>query len=225
MMNLGETCLLYIAYLMTDKALSLIKEDILLLVHRVDIFREIYDTYGMPTVISRPSDFSTVIHIILEQQVSLDSGLAAFDRLKSRFGRDLDPIIFAEAGVDTLMSCGLTKQKAAYIHNLAILVSSNTIKLDQVLSNDNHSIIYDNLVSIKGIGPWTANIILMTCVGSRDIFPTGDIALINEMKSFNLILSVSEVSDTSAMWSPYRTAAAHLLWHSYLRRKNRTIPM
>jgi DNA-3-methyladenine glycosylase II len=177
----------------------------------------IINTYGYPPMWSRPNSFDTLVHIILEQQVSLASALSALNKLKERL-QELTPARVLLLTEEEMRACYVSRQKSSYIKFLAEALLSGHIKLDELqhLSNDK---IRDQLITLKGIGHWTIDVYLMFVLQRADIFPVGDLAAVNAMKKVKglpVSTTKEELVLIAEQWAPYRTVATMLLWHWYL---------
>lgn len=188
-------------------------------------FQKIIQQYGYPPQWRREPSFATLIHIILEQQVSLASAKAAFDKLQSYIG-DITPANILRLSDEELRSCYFSRQKANYARNLSTAVINDELIIEKlVLQND--EAIRVQLKKIKGIGDWTVDVFLMMCLQSADIFPYGDIAAMNSLKYIKQISSQApnkELFRIVESWKPYRSVAAYLLWHAYICRKGIVYP-
>ena len=183
------------------------------------IFQTILDQYGLPDDWRRPQGFQTLAKIILEQQVSLDSAHSTWIKLEQKLGKVTPESILT---LDTLemKKCYVSRQKAQYLHNLATAVLHKALDL-KALSTKAFDDIQQELMAIKGIGPWTAQVYMIFAIRAEDIYPKGDVALNN---SFTYLFdkdSPNEIYELSEKWSPYRTTASFLLWHHYLSRRGR----
>jgi len=177
----------------------------------------IINTYGYPPLWSRPNTFETLVHIILEQQVSLASALSALNKLKERV-QELTPARLLLLTDEEMRACYCSRQKTAYIRYLAEALLSGQINLLELehLTNDE---IRAKLITLKGIGHWTIDVYLMFVLQRADIFPAGDLAAVNAMKRVKglpLSTTKEELIELAAIWQPYRTVATMLLWHYYL---------
>jgi len=177
----------------------------------------IINTYGYPPLWSRPNTFETLVHIILEQQVSLASALSALNKLKERV-QELTPARLLLLTDEEMRACYCSRQKTAYIRYLAEALLSGQINLSELehLSNDE---IRAKLITLKGIGHWTIDVYLMFVLQRADIFPVGDLAAVNAMKRVKglpLSTTKDELISLATIWQPYRTVATMLLWHFYL---------
>lgn len=177
----------------------------------------IINTYGYPPMWSRPNSFDTLVHIILEQQVSLASALSALNKLKERL-QELTPARVLLLTEEEMRACYVSRQKSSYIKFLAEALLSGHIKLDEFgrLSNDE---IRSQMIILKGIGHWTIDVYLMFVLQRADIFPVGDLAAVNAMKKVKRLpvsTTKEELVLMAEQWAPYRTVATMLLWHWYL---------
>ncbi len=177
----------------------------------------IIETYGYPPFWSRPNTFETLVHIILEQQVSLASALSALNKLKERV-QELTPARLLLLTDEEMRACYVSRQKASYIKCLAEALLSGQINLTELEDLDDE-VIRAKLVALKGIGNWTADVYLMFVLQHADVFPIGDLAAVNALKRVkNLPADITrdEMMAVAAQWQPYRTIATMLLWHFYL---------
>jgi DNA-3-methyladenine glycosylase II len=203
-----------------DRREKKILEDVHSLTQAAPALKLIVEKYGPPIIYLRPRGFESLVQIILEQQVSLLSAKNAMERIKMGLKLPLSPDHIAAISPETIRQWGITRQKAGYIHGLAVSIVNAELDLEGLKDVSSSEATYE-LMKIKGIGIWTAEVYLLMCEGARDIFPPGDIALINEMKHLDLVPSSDLVVPFSSQWSPYRSAAAYIIWHSYLSRKGR----
>ena len=179
---------------------------------------------GVPPLWERKPCFSTLIHIILEQQVSLASARAMYRRLVDNFV-PFTPDRFLEFGSSYLRSLGVTRQKAAYCINVAEAILGGRLDLRAVSRMDDLAAV-DTLTRIKGIGPWTADIYLLMALRRPDVWPSGDIALANtvrKVKELHEYPSPSTLSKVAETWRPFRSVAARMLWHHYLSDKTQGV--
>ncbi len=176
--------------------------------------------YGPPPLWARPAGFATLVYIILEQQVSLASARAAFDRLQAA-ANPLTPQRLLQFSDEELKVIGFSRQKTGYARHLANLVRSGALDLD-ALSRLPDEEVRAALVSIRGIGPWTADIYLLMALLRPDAWPHGDRALavsVQQVKKLPVTPTYDELREMSQAWRPYRAAAARLFWHDYLSRR------
>lgn len=184
-----------------------------------DIINNIHKMYGKPPSISRPEGFETLVKIILEQQLSLASAKAHFDKLQA-YVKTITPISILELSPTELRACQLSRQKARYVIALARAIVDQELNLED-LSHATEAEVRAQLTAIKGIGDWTAEVYLMFSLQAKDIFPLGDIAIINTMKELTMISSKQAALDRAAAWRPLRSLASYYLWHYYLKKRNR----
>lgn len=184
--------------------------------------KQIVDLYNYPPLWKRKQNFETLIHIILEQQVSLASAKAALNKLKEKIGV-VAPKKILWLTDEELKACYFSRQKIIYARHLAQAVLNKQLNLKKLpLSTDDT--IRTELKKIKGIGDWTVDVYLMMALQRADLFPLGDVALVNSLKETkNLPKDVTkeELLLIAERWKPYRTVAAFILWHSYLCKRNR----
>jgi DNA-3-methyladenine glycosylase II len=157
------------------------------------------------------------VHIILEQQVSLASARAAFDRLCARLG-EVVPGLFLTLSDEELLAAGFSRQKAGYCRGLARALLAGELDLDALERMDDDAV-RRALLRVRGIGPWTAEIYLLMVLLRPDAWPRGDLALAQAAKDlFNLNYrpGPKELERLAETWRPYRAAAARLLWNHYL---------
>ena len=166
----------------------------------------------------RRPGFNTLLRIVLEQQVSLVSARAMYERLRA----NVDPFeaaTFIERGEIYLRSLGMTRQKAHYAIQVAQAFTSGDLKL---ISRLNDEEAHAALTRIKGVGPWTANIYLLMALRRPDIWPDGDIALATAaMKVWKMKQrpTFADLARMAEAWQPYRSVAARMLWQYYLAER------
>lgn len=184
-----------------------------------EVFKNIIEKWGIPTIPTRPKGVETLVLLILEQQVSIDSARATFLKLKSQIPSFLAQNII-ETPAELFRACGVTRQKTSYIKNIAEAILDQSLDIDS-LSEKSPEIVRQELIKIKGIGHWTIDVYLMFCLQSPDILPLGDIAVVNTIKELCEIHTKAAMEDYTQNWAPYRTYATFLLWHHYLLKRNR----
>lgn len=183
------------------------------------------DQFGIPAFWHRTEGFPTLVLLILEQQVSLESGAAMYRRLTESLGI-VSPRTVLEAGDTALRSIGVTRQKAAYLLGLADAVVTGDIDL-AALDEMGTDAARVALTRLKGIGAWTADAYLLSAQRRPDMWPVGDRAL---QVGTAEALGMTEVPDEGELeiiaepWRPIRAVAARLIWNSYLERRGRVEP-
>jgi DNA-3-methyladenine glycosylase II len=183
------------------------------------VFVIIHDQYGQPPDWIRPQGFITLAKIILEQQVSLQSANAHFIKLNS-YLPEFIPEEIVKLSDEEMRACQISRQKAGYLRDLSLTILGNKIDLESFRELPENEI-RRQLKNIKGIGDWTVDIYLMFCLQAKDIFPTGDIAVINTIKELTGAKSREEILAYVENWKPYRSLATYFLWHYYLSKRNR----
>ena len=204
---------------LTQKTLALAARE---LAARDRLLANIHATYGDPPLWQRASGFRTLVHIILEQQVSLSSAKSMLLRLETAV-QPFTPERFLEVGDEHLRRLGVTRQKSAYVLHLSDEIVRGELNFRRLarLSNDEALV---TLTRIKGIGLWSANIYLLMAMRRADIWPAGDLALavaIHELKNLKKRPSPEELEAFAERWRPHRAVAARMLWQYYLGRKIR----
>lgn len=187
----------------------------------VDLAR-ILRELGPPQMWSREPGFATLVFIILEQQVSLASAKAVFDRLAA-LASPLTPGRFLRLGDAALKGAGFSRQKIAYCRNAAALVAGGELDLEALGGMDDDAV-RSTLVALKGVGPWTAEIYLLRALKRPDAWPSGDLALLiaaHEVKRLPKRPTPLELEALAEPWRPWRAVAARLLWHHYLHKPAR----
>lgn len=177
--------------------------------------------HGYPPMWTRPSTFQTLILMILEQQVSLASAYAAFKKLRDKIGY-VTPAKILRLTDEELRACYFSRQKIVYARELASAIQSKKLKL-RTLSDAGEDIIRTELKKIKGIGDWTVDVYLMHALQRTDLFPLGDIALVNSLKEVKKLpphTTKEKMLRIAEPWRPYRTIAAMILWHAYIKKRN-----
>jgi DNA-3-methyladenine glycosylase II len=178
--------------------------------------------HGPPPLWDREPGFATLIHTILEQQVSLASAQSAFDRLVAA-ARPLTPSRFLELTDAELLAIGFSRQKARYGRALAGAVDSGALDLDGLDALDDDGV-HRALQAVPGIGPWTSTVYLLMVLLRPDLWPVGDIALaqaVGEVKGLGRRPNPAEMGRLGEAWRPWRSVAARLFWHDYLSRRGR----
>jgi DNA-3-methyladenine glycosylase II len=179
------------------------------------------ERFGHPPLWAREPSFATLVHLILEQQVSLASALAAFERLRLATGV-VTPATFLTVDDRTLRRIGFSRQKAGYARDLALALSDGfDLAALQRLEDDD---VRSGLMTLRGIGRWTADVYLIMCLRRPDVWPHGDLALATgamELLELEERPSFEELHGIAERWHPYRAVAARIVWHHYLGVRGR----
>jgi DNA-3-methyladenine glycosylase II len=182
----------------------------------------ILDLTGMPALRRREPGFAGLAHIVCGQQVSTASAAAIWDRVSAAF----DPFhhdALRKARADRLGRLGLSAAKIKTLKNLARELAAERLNLE-VLANEDADAAHNTLTRLHGIGPWTADVYLLFCLGHGDAWPAGDLA-VQEAVKIGLGLkarpTAKEMAPLAEPWRPLRGAAAHLWWSYYRVLKKR----
>ncbi len=183
-------------------------------------FTGIISAFGYPPFWSRPNTFESLVHIILEQQVSLASALSALQKLKEKTGQ-ITPEALLVLSDEELKACYFSRQKTVYARLLAENILNGNLNLQELeqLPDDE---VRQKLTAIKGIGNWTTDIYLIFILHRTDVFPVGDLAVVNAYKKLKKLppeTSKERLLQLAEAWKPFRTIASMLLWHEYLSRR------
>jgi DNA-3-methyladenine glycosylase II len=177
----------------------------------------VLERLGPPPLWNREPGFRTLVHIILEQQVSLASARAAFNKLVAKIGL-LEPASFLELDDPELKAIGFSGQKGRYCRELSTAVLEGSLVLENLKSLPNDQVRRE-VMRVTGIGRWTADIYLLMALGRPDIWPRGDLALykaVQDLKGFESPPTQTEFEELGEPWRPWRSVAARILWNHYL---------
>jgi DNA-3-methyladenine glycosylase II len=180
----------------------------------------IFQRFGKPPMWAREPGFATLVHIILEQQVSVASAKSAFDKLV-KYVEILTPESFLKLNDAELKSVGFSRQKTGYARGLAEAILQEKIDLKGLESLPDAEVKIE-LKKLKGIGDWTSDIYLLMALLRPDVMPKGDLALHiawQKLKNLELRPTSDEFLIIAEKWKPFRAVAARLLWHFYLSGK------
>ncbi len=189
------------------------------------VFADILERAGPPRFRRRRSGFGTLLHIILEQQVSIDAAAAMHHRLAG-LCRPLMPETFLTLDDATLRSCGFSRQKMGYARDLAAAVENGKFDFTRLAAADDETALGE-LLGIRGIGRWSAEVYLLFALGRPDVWPAADLGLqmaINEQLNLGSRPSELELRRRGEAWRPWRSVAACLFWQSYLHARGRAAP-
>jgi DNA-3-methyladenine glycosylase II len=183
---------------------------------REKAFAAVLDTHGRPEPrISEPG-VETLLRTIVGQQVSVAAARSMWNKLVAKFGEPVDLKKLLGASDEEMREAGMSRQKAGYLRSLAGLVLSGELDLAHLPEDDEEAI--EQLVKIKGIGRWSAEIYLLFAEGRRDIWPAGDLAVqiqIGKLLGLEGKPTEKQLRELAEAWRPHRGAAAVLAWHSY----------
>jgi DNA-3-methyladenine glycosylase II len=182
----------------------------------------VIERHGPPPMWTKEPGFPTLVYLILEQQVSLASAKAAYDKLIAEV-KQLTPGRFLKLDKRTLKRIGFSRQKTLYARILAEEISTRRLDLSSLHSLDDDGV-RARLTALKGIGPWTAENYLLFALRRPDVWPSGDLALqiaVQQVKGLRKRPSPERLDKMSKAWQPWRSVATCIFWHHYLstRRK------
>lgn len=172
-----------------------------------------HEHIGLPTWRARPPTYSALARMIAYQQITTKAAATIWGRVEEQFG-DVTPEAVLAADFETLRACGLSRPKISHFNSIAEAMVSGTLNLDRVCQSDLVSA-RKELIAVRGIGPWTAELFLLSAVGALDAFPPGDIGLMEAHKRLSaseIRMEIKAFTAHAENWRPYRGVAAHLLW-------------
>lgn len=183
---------------------------------REPVIRRAIEIAGYPESRVRDPGYTTLLRTIVGQQVSVAAAASVWNKLETALGEGCPPDAILASEFDALRACGLSRQKQGYARSLAELVVSGAIDLHNLPEDDEIAIA--ELVKIKGIGRWSAEIYLLFAEGRPDIWPAGDLAVqagIGKIMGLAERPSEKEARALAEPWSPHRGPVAILTWHCY----------
>lgn len=204
-------------YQLTDSSMRDALEE---LCYRDTMLASVYDQFGVPPLWRRTQTFATLVHIILEQKVSLSSANAVMLRVSAACP-GMQPAQFLQVPETLLRDAGVSQSKVSYCRSIAQSLVERSLSLQGLRKLDDQQII-DKLTAIRGIGPWTAGVYLMMALKRPDAWASGDRALAvsyAECASLEEVPTYPELDAVANQWSPHRATAARLLWHAYLQKR------
>lgn len=190
-------------------------------IQREKKLKPVIEQFGYPPFWHREANFDTLILTILEQQVSLASAKAAYNKLVLKIG-EITPANLLQLSDEELRDCYFSRQKIRYSRILANEITSGGINLNK-LNNQTESEIRKQLIQLKGIGHWTIDMYVLMSLHFADIFPPGDLATIKSVYELNLVSekhSKEEIIEYMKKFSPYQSVATYFLWHNYIEKRN-----
>jgi len=192
------------------------------LVKRDPRLKPVLEVAGMPALRRREPGFAGLAHIVCGQQLSTASAAAIWGRLSAAFD-PFDHEAVRRARTDRLGRLGLSAAKIKTLKHLAREIIAERLNLD-VLAEEDADAAHHTLVSLPGIGPWTADVYLLFCLGHGDAWPAGDLAVQEGIKiglGLQARPTEKQMAPLAEPWRPLRGAAAHLWWSYYRAVKNR----
>ena len=186
------------------------------LAEREAAFAKVLDTHGHPEPRASEPGVETLLRTIVGQQVSVAAARSMWNKLTAKFGQPIDLEALLAASDEAMREAGMSRQKSGYLRSLAGLVRSGELDLAHLPEDDEEAI--EELIKIKGIGRWSAEIYLLFAEGRHDIWPAGDLAVqieIGKLMGLEDKPTEKQLRELAEAWRPHRGAAAVLAWHSY----------
>ena len=186
------------------------------LAEREDAFARVLDAHGRPEPRASEPGVETLLRTIVGQQVSVAAARSMWNKLTAKFGQPVNLEALLAASDEEMREAGMSRQKAGYLRSLAGLVLSGELDLAHLPEDDEEAIA--QLIKIRGIGRWSAEIYLLFAEGRHDIWPAGDLAVqieIGKLLGLDGKPTEKQLRELAEAWRPHRGAAAVLAWHSY----------
>ena len=181
---------------------------------RDDVLSKIIERNLEPRLNPHGDVFRTLIKSIVGQQISIQAADATWDRMVGLLG-EINPNEICKTGLMDLRGCGLSMRKAEYISGVSEMWMDGRLDIDW--GGLEQIEIRDRLLSIRGVGPWTVDMVLIFSLGFTDVLPTGDVGLLRAVENNyagGRRLSAEEVMAIAEPWRPYRTVATWYLWRT-----------
>jgi DNA-3-methyladenine glycosylase II len=185
---------------------------------------QVLEQFGPPPLLRRPATFGTLIHIILEQQVSVESAKSTFDRLVAAVDRNVEPLALQKLGETGLRELGFSRQKTRYALALAndcLAGQFNIASLSRKTDDD----VRQQITARLGLGNWSADVFMMTALLRPDVLPVGDLGLVKGMEEIDEAEygTADEVIRRAESWRPLRSIATRMVWQAYVATRGRDI--
>lgn len=180
------------------------------------VLSEVIDRVGPCTLKLKRDRFATLVQSIVSQQVSGKAAQAIFGRLRERLANRITPERLAGLQIDELRSLGVSRQKAGYLLDLAARTANGHVRFAKFGRMDDAAIITE-LVQVKGIGPWTAQMLLIFSLGRMDVLPIDDFGIRSAVRNLYGLSDLPKRHETEAIaepWRPYASVASWYLWRS-----------
>ncbi|MGQ7847975.1 DNA-3-methyladenine glycosylase family protein [Granulosicoccus sp. 3-233] len=191
-----------------------------ILAERDPLMSSLLRQFGMPPMWQRSQNFSTLVHIVLEQKVSLASARAVMQRVQE-LCPGMSAELFLQVSEQALRDAGISARKVSYCRSIAMALHGGELDLKRLRQRSDEEVMRQ-LTAIRGIGPWTAGVYLLMAMRRPDAWASGDRALavsLAECEELETVPSYADLDQRASGWQPYRAAAARLLWHAYLSRR------
>lgn len=186
------------------------------------VMHKAHQAIGVPDWRTRPGGYAGVARIIAFQQVSTKAAAAIWGRVETHLGKVTHAAVL-ETGEDELRACGLSRPKVAHLKSVAEAVDSGALNFRRIARRSDDAA-REEMVAVKGIGPWTADVYLMFCLGRSDVFPHADIGL---SEAYRMLAEETQrhppkdFLHIGERWRPHRGVAAHMLWAYINAERNR----
>lgn len=181
---------------------------------RVDpALAQAYETVGVPLWRARAPSYALLGNMISHQQISLSAAAAIWARVEAHLGEVTAEAMLA-ADPEAIRLCGMSRPKVAHLYSIASAISSGQLDLARVLAAPLDQARAE-LLSVRGIGPWTAELFLLYAAGAMDAFPAGDVGLMaahHKLSAYETRMESKAFTRHAELWRPYRGVATHLLW-------------
>ncbi|WP_182870826.1 DNA-3-methyladenine glycosylase family protein [Rhodopirellula sp. JC639] len=206
---------------MTKKSLA---EGAVRLAETDPVLRKIHRRFGPPPLLRRAATYATFVHIILEQQVSVESAKATFDRLNDACRNDPSPRAVRDLGDERLRQLGFSRQKARYALALADACLAGEFEI-AALSRWDDETVRSQIVAQLGLGDWSADVYLMMALQRPDVLPLGDLALVKGIQEVDQTEypSRQQIAERAESWRPLRSIATRMVWQWYVHQRGRDI--
>lgn len=181
---------------------------------------------GPPPPFRRPATLRSLVLVVLEQQLSLDAAAAHLAALEDALGGPPTPTRLVALDAATARQAGVSRQKHRTLVELGRATRDGLLDLAGLAGLDDVAA-REALLDLHGIGPWTADVVLLSMLGRPDVWPVGDRALqvaAHEELGLPEVPVPAQLERLAVPWRPHRSAVARLLWHAYLLRRGRTAP-
>jgi DNA-3-methyladenine glycosylase II len=181
------------------------------------VMKEVISITGELTVSKSKELYESLLYCVVSQQLSVKAADTIWSRVQAKFpNKDMAPHLILQIDKEQLRACGLSYQKAGYLKNIAEFTQSNTLEYSKLKSKSDDFLI-DYLSQIKGIGRWSAEMILMFSLNRPNILPVDDIGIQSSLRNLyglsdNKKEMILEMQQIASSWEPYRTLACRHLW-------------
>lgn len=172
-----------------------------------------YEAIGLPAWRASEASYALLAKTVVYQLVSTRAAEAIWDRVEARLG-PVTPERILACEPDALRACGLSRPKISHMNTIAAAILEGVLDLARIKVADIDAARAE-LLAVKGIGPWTADLFLLYAAGHMDAFPKGDVGLMEahrRLGNYDIRMTNKAFSEHADNWRPYRGVAAHLLW-------------